>query len=158
MNLPLTPLVSEGLLFLNYRYLSNKRRSSPLQGPTCPQLFLSFEPHFLALRMAGGVAGGAKFFHDDIFFKFPVDVNNLYGGEEGLMKACGHELKGLMSYIDCRIRGLCFPLMVIVDFRGWRLIAESVLPLGSLKGPEVLFWLFLLNLCCRQGYYCIWNV
>mgnify|MGYP002480243165 CR=1 FL=1 len=59
-----------------------------------------------------------------------MDVNNLYGGEEGLMKACGHELKGLMSYVDCRIRGLHFPLMVIIDYQGWRLIAESVLPLG----------------------------
>ncbi|KAL6072242.1 Clu domain-containing protein [Balamuthia mandrillaris] len=46
------------------------------------------------------------------------------------MKAAGHELKGLMEYMDCRVKGLHFPLMVLVDYRGYRLIAESILPLG----------------------------
>lgn len=90
-----------------------------------------------------GFAGGTKFFVDSIFFKFPtgivrrsdvarielyllivLDDNNLYEekgskgkGEEGLMKACGHEVKGLMSFIDCRVEGLYFPLMVLIDYR-----------------------------------------
>jgi hypothetical protein len=80
----------------------------------------------------GGFAGGSKYFVDSIFFKFPSDEHNLYGGVEGLMKACGHEVKGfirsiiiyllinylgLMSFIDCLIEGLYFPLMVLIDFR-----------------------------------------
>jgi hypothetical protein len=35
----------------------------------------------------------------------------------GLMKASGHELKGLMCYIDCRIQKLHFPLMVVIDYK-----------------------------------------
>lgn len=67
--------------------------------------------------MVGGVAGGQKYFYDSIFFKFPDDKHGLYGGDEGAMKASGHELKGLMSYIDCRIERLHFPLMVLIDYR-----------------------------------------
>jgi hypothetical protein len=33
--------------------------------------------------MVGGAAGGSKYFYDSIFFKFPVDKMDLYGGEEG---------------------------------------------------------------------------
>ena len=40
----------------------------------------------------------------------------------------GHELKGLMTYFSLSIDGLNFPLMSLVDYRGFRLIAISVLP------------------------------
>jgi hypothetical protein len=33
--------------------------------------------------------------------------------------------------MDCRIKGLHFPLMVLIDFRGFRLIAMPILPIGS---------------------------
>lgn len=35
-----------------------------------------------------------------------------------------------MSILDCRVKDLHLPLMVIVDFRGWRLLAASLIPLG----------------------------
>jgi hypothetical protein len=35
------------------------------------------------ISLIGGVAGGSKYFHGSIFFKFPTDEMNLYGGEEG---------------------------------------------------------------------------
>jgi hypothetical protein len=66
----------------------------------------------------GGVAGGSKYFYNRIFFKFPVDDFEIYDDEEGIMKCAGHELRGLKSLIDCRIKGLHFPLMILVDFRG----------------------------------------
>ena len=47
------------------------------------------------------------------------------------MKAVQHELKGLMGLIDCRVIGLCFPLCAIVNYRGFSLIAQSVLPIGN---------------------------
>jgi hypothetical protein len=47
------------------------------------------------------------------------------------MKAAGHELKAIMEYMDCRVRGLHFPLIVLVDYRGYRLIAEPLLPVGE---------------------------
>ena len=41
----------------------------------------------------------------------------------------GHELKGLMAYSSLKIPGLHYPLMTLVDYRGFRLIAISLLPL-----------------------------
>ncbi|KAL6065374.1 Clu domain-containing protein [Balamuthia mandrillaris] len=83
-------------------------------------------------NQVGGAAGGAKYFAEGIFFKFAVDENGLYGGEdEGIMKVAGHELKSLIACLDRRVAGLHFPLVVLVDFRGRRIIAQSVLPLGK---------------------------
>lgn len=59
-----------------------------------------------------------------------MDKRGLYGGHEYIMKAAGHELKGLMEYMDCRVAGLHFPLAVLVDYRGYRLLAEAILPIG----------------------------
>jgi hypothetical protein len=53
-----------------------------------------FFSSLLTPREMGGYAGGSKYFVDSIFFKFPSDEHHLYGGVEGLMKACGHEVKG----------------------------------------------------------------
>eukprot|EP01119_Soliformovum_irregulare_P004567 TRINITY_DN1561_c1_g1_i3.p1 TRINITY_DN1561_c1_g1~~TRINITY_DN1561_c1_g1_i3.p1 ORF type:complete len:907 (+),score=307.61 TRINITY_DN1561_c1_g1_i3:36-2756(+) len=79
----------------------------------------------------GGVAGGDKYFFEGIFFKIPVDVFGIYSSEEGIMKSAGHELQGVMSILDCRIKGLHLPLMVLCDYRGHRILAASVLPLGK---------------------------
>ena len=35
-----------------------------------------------------------------------------------------------MGLIDCRINGLHFPLCAIINYRGYSLIAQSVLPIG----------------------------
>ena len=45
-------------------------------------------------------------------------------------KVASQELKGLMAYTSLGIRGLCVPLMAIVDFMGYRVIAMSLLPIG----------------------------
>ena len=37
----------------------------------------------------GGVAGGAKYFCQGIFFKLPVDEFGIYGGDEGIIKTAG---------------------------------------------------------------------
>jgi len=37
--------------------------------------------------------------------------------------------KGLQSYVNCDIPGICTPFMVLVDYRGFRLIAMSILPI-----------------------------
>lgn len=78
-----------------------------------------------------GVAGGEKYLHGPqrIFFKLCVDSHNLYGGDEGASKAAGNELKGIMEYMDCRLAGLRFPMTVVIDYLGYRLVAESVLPI-----------------------------
>jgi tetratricopeptide (TPR) repeat protein len=67
---------------------------------------------------------------NSILFKFAVD-NGLYGSEYAAMKVAGHELKGMMSYADCQVPGLGLPMMALVDFMGFRLIAMTLLPLAK---------------------------
>ncbi len=90
----------------------------------------------------GGVAGGDKYLVAGILFKFSQDVELaphtfMYGGpqrdDDAAHKASGHELKGievLMRRADPA--HLRVPLMTLVDFRGCRLSAQSVVPLGGL--------------------------
>lgn len=79
----------------------------------------------------GGYAGGEKYLVDGIFFKFAVDNRGLYGDDEHAMKCGGHEFKSFMELADCRVQGLHFPLIVIIDYRGFRLLCQSVLPIGA---------------------------
>lgn len=45
------------------------------------------------------------------------------------MKAAAHELKSVIRYYGND--GIHVPLMALIDYRGWRLIAMSILPLGK---------------------------
>ncbi len=64
-----------------------------------------------------------------VLFKFAVDSNNLFGGDDfPAAKVAGHELKGLMAYSNLKIPDLCLPLMALLDFNGFRLIAISLIP------------------------------
>jgi hypothetical protein len=47
------------------------------------------------------------------------------------LKAASLELKGLMSYYSCSIPGLAFPLMSVIDYKGYRVVAMSILPIGG---------------------------
>ena len=51
-----------------------------------------------------------------IFFKFPVDKRGLYNGDEYSIKTAGHEYLSLMELMDCRVKGLHYPLTVLVDY------------------------------------------
>ena len=67
------------------------------------------------------------------------------------MKAAGQELKSLLELMDCRVQGLHFPLMVLIDYRGYRLIAMPLLPIGSdtliygSSDGNLLFYLLLIT-------------
>jgi len=52
----------------------------------------------------------------------------MYGGDQHAIKAAGHELKGLMCFYNLRMKDLHFPLMALIDYRGFRVVAMSVLP------------------------------
>ncbi|KAL6049131.1 Histidine kinase A, variant 2 [Balamuthia mandrillaris] len=79
-----------------------------------------------------GVAGGEKFKVDNIFFKFAIDHNNIYPSDRFAMKVAGHELKGLTAMVSCGMMlGLHFPLLALIDYRGFRLIATSALPISE---------------------------
>jgi tetratricopeptide (TPR) repeat protein len=84
----------------------------------------------------GGVGGGLKFVAEGMFFKFAVDEYDLYGGNEYAAKAANHEfrhLQLLMAHAISGARGPClhFPLMTLITFRGFRLIATTVLPIDA---------------------------
>ncbi|EFA75195.1 hypothetical protein PPL_11269 [Heterostelium album PN500] len=86
----------------------------------------------------GGVAGGHKYKCQDIIFKFVVDVEIapglwMYGdtsrSDEKAQKSAGHELKGLNHFMEHSNGLIRFPLMAIIDYRGYRLLAISNLPI-----------------------------
>jgi len=87
----------------------------------------------------GGRAGGEKFVCQGIFFKFALDVAEgnyfIYGGgkedNEKAMKAANHELNGLMCYFSCEVKDLHYPLMTLIKYRGFVLIAMTSLPIGG---------------------------
>eukprot|EP00698_Gefionella_okellyi_P024703 TRINITY_DN8790_c0_g1_i1.p1 TRINITY_DN8790_c0_g1~~TRINITY_DN8790_c0_g1_i1.p1 ORF type:complete len:1139 (+),score=262.92 TRINITY_DN8790_c0_g1_i1:215-3418(+) len=79
---------------------------------------------------AGGVAGGDKFLVDGVFFKYALDSAGLYGGDEYAMKAASHEFRSLMQIVGCGLP-LSFPLMSLVDYRGFRVTAIAQLPIDK---------------------------
>jgi hypothetical protein len=55
----------------------------------------------------------------------------MYGDDYAASKVAGHELKSLISYVNCEVKDLHFPLMALVDYRGYRILAMSVLPINK---------------------------
>jgi len=91
----------------------------------------------------GGVAGGTKHVKDGILFKFSIDtpiqrhgraVGWMYGGTEcnhaAAMKASNQELIGFNQLFQLGIKDLHFPLVSLVTYLGYRLIAVSIVPVG----------------------------
>ena len=89
-----------------------------------------------------------RYVHKGTLFKFATDWQKMYGGDVYAMKVASHELKvqyaqtlsahkanrgfpskGLTRYMSCGIHELRFPLMALIDYRGFRLTAQSILPI-----------------------------
>jgi alpha-tubulin suppressor-like RCC1 family protein/tetratricopeptide (TPR) repeat protein len=81
----------------------------------------------------GGIAGGEKYIVNNIFFKFCIDAKNLYGGDEWARKVANLELLGLNGYVNCQMSVpiIHFPLVMLLEYRGYRLIASTVVPIGN---------------------------
>lgn len=62
-----------------------------------------------------------------------VDVQGIYGSDDHAMKAANHELRGLSTILAANIQGLQIPLMALVDYNGFRLVATSLLPIQGSK-------------------------
>jgi hypothetical protein len=93
------------------------------------ELYLPVEKKTIKPIDMGGVAGGTKYQALNIVFKFAVDDKGFYGSDYAAAKVAGCELRGLMAYFNCDVQNLHFPLMSLVDYRGFRLIAMSILPI-----------------------------
>lgn len=96
----------------------------------------------------GGIAGGQKFVCQGILFKFAMDValdapNGsqiwMYGGPESCneyaMKSAKHEFNSIVVVNNLRWQGVSRSLRValttIIDFRGFRLSCQALLPIGK---------------------------
>jgi len=83
----------------------------------------------------GGIAGGDKYIVQRILFKFAVDSKGQFSGDEFASKVAGHELKSLVHIYMCWERGIHFPMMTLVDYRGFRIVGMPLLPIN---GTETL--------------------
>ncbi|KAH3765084.1 Histidine kinase A [Pelomyxa schiedti] len=99
-----------GVIIINERYL-------PVSQKTVKPLSL------------GGIAGGDKYIVNNILFKFAVDRHGLFSDDWDAAKVAGHELKSLVNIYKEETYGLSLPLMALVDYRGFRLIAMTLLPI-----------------------------
>eukprot|EP01105_Mastigella_eilhardi_P009703 TRINITY_DN2284_c0_g3_i5.p1 TRINITY_DN2284_c0_g3~~TRINITY_DN2284_c0_g3_i5.p1 ORF type:complete len:849 (-),score=229.70 TRINITY_DN2284_c0_g3_i5:89-2314(-) len=91
------------------------------------EAFLPPTMHTIKSLDSAGVAGGAKYLVGGIFFKFATDLHNLYGGDEFAAKAAGHELLGITEISNCGVPGISVPLVALIDYCGFRLLASSEL-------------------------------
>jgi Clustered mitochondria len=82
-----------------------------------------------------GSAGGDKYLVEGIFFKFSQDSLGLYGGGHFAQKAAALELQALNSVLQASLRvlqgRLRSPLMCLIDYHGYRLVANSLLPIDQ---------------------------
>ena len=78
-----------------------------------------------------GVAGGEKFVVSNMFLKFARDVYSLYGSEETASKAAALELHGLNAILNARVSEVYLPMVCVVDDLGARVVAASMLPIGT---------------------------
>ncbi|CAM9490420.1 unnamed protein product [Pylaiella littoralis] len=82
-------------------------------------------------KRLGGVAGGKKYLWRGILFKLADGSQGPYGGsDEAAAKAAGHELRGASEYLKTGV-GLCVPPMCLLDYKGFRMLAQAHLPLGA---------------------------
>ncbi|KAH3745553.1 Histidine kinase [Pelomyxa schiedti] len=79
----------------------------------------------------GGIAGGDKYLVHQILFKFAVDSRGMYDGDENAAKVAGHELRSLSHLFSCWENDIALPLMATIDYRGYRLIGITLLPIGK---------------------------
>lgn len=86
------------------------------------------------LSSLGGVIGGQKFLVQGILFKFSSDDAGIFGPDDAdsiSAKISGHELKGVAATNSFADNELICPLMALIDFKGFRLIAMTQLPISK---------------------------
>jgi len=92
----------------------------------------------------GGVAGGDKYIKHGILFKFATDpvvgMRNdkkvyLFGGsvasDEEAVKAASREILGNDRYWGTFQNKLSYPMVVLIDYKGFRLLAMPILPINK---------------------------
>lgn len=95
------------------------------------EYYLPDEHKTIKPAQCGGFAGGDKYIVHSILFKLAIDSQRLFGpSDAAAAKIGGHELKGLVNHWNCNV-DVALPLMALVDYRGFRIIAMSILPIAE---------------------------
>ncbi|XP_055511855.1 clustered mitochondria protein homolog isoform X1 [Leucoraja erinacea] len=71
------------------------------------------------------------FVWNNIFFSFGFDIRENFkesGGDHAAYAASSSDLKGIQAYSDVNVEGLHLLGTVIVDYRGYRVVAQSIIP------------------------------
>ena len=93
------------------------------------EAFLPVEKKTIKPRTIGGIVGGEKYIVHSILFKFAFDNDKVFAGDDGAAaKVSDRELKGLMTFFSLDLPGLFFPMMALVRYRGFTLVAMTLLP------------------------------
>ncbi len=82
-------------------------------------------------RLQGyGIAGGLKYKVDGIFIKLAVSTfGGLFETDEAAMKNAASELRALNEFIACEVEGVHFELLATCDYKGFRTLCFSELPI-----------------------------
>ncbi|CAN0043531.1 unnamed protein product, partial [Ectocarpus sp. 12 AP-2014] len=96
------------------------------------EYFLKTKHKSIRLKEIGGRAGGMKFVWRGILFKLADGSKGPYlGNDEAAAKGAGHDLRGATHYLATRIRGLRYALQCLIDYKGFRMTAQAVLPVNK---------------------------
>lgn len=87
---------------------------------------------------ASDTVGAQMFIWQNIFFSYALDRGDMYknlGGDDGAHRAAGNELKGAVLYEALDTPGLYTLATAVVDYLGYRLLAQSIAP-GVLRNDD----------------------
>eukprot|EP01064_Diplonema_japonicum_P032813 TRINITY_DN6282_c2_g1_i1.p1 TRINITY_DN6282_c2_g1~~TRINITY_DN6282_c2_g1_i1.p1 ORF type:complete len:2152 (+),score=382.10 TRINITY_DN6282_c2_g1_i1:1015-7470(+) len=75
--------------------------------------------------------GGYKYVINGVLIEAASNKGNIYGDLGNASKALKHELRAWEQFLGTGARGVCVPLCILVTYRGYRVKAMPLLPLGG---------------------------
>lgn len=110
------------------------------------QLALPANQRVIKPTQLGGHAGGEKFVHGHVLFKFARDWENIYGSERGAQKAAELEVRALNAIVRTQLTGLHHSVAGVARVRGSTIYATALISLrkehslvyGSCDGGNVI--------------------
>lgn len=96
------------------------------------EFFLHSYQRSIRPREIGGLSGGKKYVWRGILFKLSQGSSGPWAGsDEAAAKALGHEMCGVNHYNAVAPEGLNLVPSCLIDFKGFRLIAQAELPISE---------------------------
>ena len=121
--------INTELMLLSDDFVNTAKRFGKL---IISESYLPIKQKTIVPTTIGGIVGGEKYIVHDILFKFAIDKDFLFDGNDlAASKVSKQELKGLMTYFGLEIPNIFFPMMALVNYRGFTLVAMTLLPVDS---------------------------